>query len=99
MLLDTIIHYRIMPRACGDSMTVDHVFTCRKGGYSFLRHNKVCDIAITLGRSVPHTTLRRNFVTTTSEDLQIHLQFVRWKPCRLDICIVQPAEPMFVCKC
>ncbi len=34
--------------ACGKSFTIDHAFTCPKGGFPILRHNEIRDLTANL---------------------------------------------------
>ena len=40
--------------ACGTKFTVEHSFTCPKGGFPSIRHNEICGLTASLLTEVCH---------------------------------------------
>ena len=57
--------------ACGKKFTVEHAFSCAKGGFTFVRHNELRDLTATLLTEVAHDVkIEPELQPITNEGLQ-----------------------------
>ena len=55
--------------ACGNKLTVEHAFSCAKGGFPSIRHNEIKDITATLLTEVCHVSIEPDLQPISNETM------------------------------